>query len=49
MRIETNRIMNWLTWDFSSSKTWSYSLNAVQKIIDVTDSKQWIHFFLSDR
>jgi len=28
------------TCDFSSNKTWSYSLSAVQKMMDVTDSKQ---------
>lgn len=38
-----------LTWPDSSSKTWSYSLSATQKMIDVTASKQWIHFFRSDR
>ena len=32
----------------SSCNTWSYSLIATQKIIAVTSSKQWIHFFLSD-
>lgn len=32
----------------SSNKTWSYSLKATQKMILVTASKQWIHFFLSD-
>lgn len=37
------------TWPDSSSKTWSYSLSATQKMIDVTASKQWIHFFRSDR
>lgn len=34
---------------FSSSSTWSYSDNATQKMMDVTASKQWIHFFRSDR
>lgn len=29
--------------------TWSYSLNATMNIIAVTSSKQWIHFFRSDR
>jgi hypothetical protein len=38
-----------LTWSFSSRRTWSYSLKAVQKMILVTLSKQWIHFFRSDR
>ena len=33
----------------SSRSTWSYSLNDTQKIIDVTASKQWIHFFRSER
>ena len=32
----------------SSCRTWSYSLIATQKIIAVTSSKQWIHFFRSD-
>ncbi|KAJ2538009.1 Guanine nucleotide-binding protein alpha-2 subunit [Coemansia sp. RSA 1853] len=31
--------------DESSRSTWSYSLSAAQKIIDVTPSKQWIHCF----
>ena len=33
----------------SSWSTWSYSDMATQKIMAVTSSKQWIHFFLSDR
>lgn len=33
----------------SSCNTWSYSDIATQNIIAVTSSKQWIHFFLSDR
>lgn len=33
----------------SSKRTWSYSLSATQKMMLVTASKQWIHFFLSDR
>lgn len=32
----------------SSCSTWSYPLSATQKIMAVTSSKQWIHFFLSD-
>ena len=32
-----------------STRTWSYSLRATRNIIDVTFSKQWIHFLLSDR
>ena len=35
------------TWLPSSSKTWSYSLKATQKMIEVTFSKQCIHFFRS--
>lgn len=31
------------TWPLSSSRTWSYSLKATQKMIEVTASKQWIH------
>ena len=31
-----------------STRTWSYSLSATRNIIDVTFSKQWIHFLLSD-
>lgn len=31
-----------------SNKIWSYSESATKKIIDVTFSKQWIHFLLSD-
>ena len=33
----------------SSKRTWSYSLRATQKIMDVTFSKQWIHFLRSLR
>ena len=36
-------------WFDSSSSTWSYSERATQKMIDVTFSKQWIHFFRSER
>ena len=32
----------------SSCSTWSYSDMATQKMMAVTSSKQWIHFFLSD-
>ena len=32
-----------------STSTWSYSLKATKNIMDVTFSKQWIHFLLSDR
>ena len=38
-----------LTWLLSSRSTWSYSLSATQKMMDVTSSKQWIHFFRSLR
>lgn len=31
-----------------SSRTWSYSLSEAKKMSDVTFSKQWIHFLLSD-
>ena len=37
------------TCSFSSSNTWSYSLSATQKMMEVTASKQCIHFFRSDR
>ena len=37
------------TWLLSSSSTWSYSLSATQKMMDVTFSKQWIHFLRSLR
>ena len=37
------------TCELSSSSTWSYSLRATQKMIDVTFSKQWIHFLRSLR
>lgn len=37
-----------LTWPDASRSSWSYSLNATQKMMDVTDSKQWIHFLRSD-
>ena len=40
---------NYLTVVSSSCRTWSYSDMATQKMIAVTSSKQWIHFFLSDR
>ena len=38
-----------LTVTLSSMQTWSYPLTAAMKVIDVTSSKQWIHFFLSLR
>ena len=31
-----------------SARTWSYSLSATRKMMEVTFSKQWIHFLLSD-
>lgn len=31
-----------------STRTWSYSLSATRNIMEVTFSKQWIHFLLSD-
>jgi hypothetical protein len=34
---------------FSSYSIWSYSDSAAQKMIDVTFSKQWIHFLRSER
>lgn len=34
--------------DSSSCNTWSYSDMATQKMMAVTSSKQWIHFFRSD-
>lgn len=37
-----------LTTSSSSTSTMSYALRAPQKMIQVTPSKQWIHFFLSD-
>jgi hypothetical protein len=37
------------TCDFSSRSTWSYSLRAVQNMMDVTLSKQCIHFLRSER
>ena len=37
-----------LTISSSSARTKSYADNATQKIMAVTPSKQWIHFFLSD-
>ena len=36
-------------WLLSSSRGWSYSLRATQKMMDVTFSKQWIHFLRSLR
>lgn len=38
----------WLTTSSSSTSTMSYALRAPQKMMQVTPSKQWIHFFLSD-
>ena len=38
-----------LTVVLASSSPWSYSLSAVQKMIEVTLSKQWIHFLRSER
>jgi hypothetical protein len=38
-----------LTCELSSNSTWSYSLNATQKMMDVTFSKQCIHFLRSLR
>ena len=38
-----------LTISSSSASMRSYALSATQKIMAVTPSKQWIHFFLSDR
>lgn len=32
-----------------STSTWSYSLRATRNMMDVTFSKQWIHFLRSDR
>ena len=32
-----------------STSTWSYSLKATKNMMDVTFSKQWIHFRRSDR
>lgn len=32
-----------------STRTWSYSLKATRNMMDVTFSKQWIHFLRSDR
>jgi hypothetical protein len=48
---------SWSTWKYvfvdksqnNPDHTWSYSDMATQNIIAVTSSKQWIHFFLSDR
>ena len=38
----------YLTISSSSASTRSYALRATQKMMAVTPSKQWIHFFLSD-
>lgn len=32
-----------------STRTWSYSLSATRNMMEVTFSKQWIHFLLSER
>lgn len=36
-------------WEGSSNSIWSYSLSATQKMIDVTDSNEWIHLDRSER
>lgn len=41
-------LLHRLTVVSSSCKTWSYSDMATQKMMAVTSSKQWIHFFRSD-
>lgn len=41
------RVFN-LTSLSDSTRTWSYSLRATRNMMDVTFSKQWIHFLLSD-
>ena len=52
---QINKHVKNTTWSFeltvvsSSWRTWSYSDIATQKIMAVTSSKQWIHFFRSDR
>lgn len=38
----------WLTSFAHSYRAWSYSLRATRKMMEVTFSKQWIHFRLSD-
>lgn len=32
-----------------STRTWSYSLRATRNMMEVTFSKQWIHFLRSER
>lgn len=38
----------WLTSLSDSTRTWSYSLSATKNMMEVTFSKQWIHFLRSD-
>lgn len=47
-QIAEKNILQTLTVVSSSCNTWSYSDMATQKMMAVTSSKQWIHFFLSD-
>src|SRR6218665_1189142 len=48
MEIKNRRIEEELTSLSDSTSTWSYSLSATRNMIDVTFSKQWIHFRRSD-
>lgn len=51
LQIESNRVRaSCIRFTVSSSKSsWSYSEMATRKRMVVTFSKQWIHFFRSDR
>ena len=44
-RVDVNKIHTSLS---DSKRIWSYSDKATKKMIDVTFSKQWIHFLRSD-
>src|SRR5688572_2042995 len=47
-KLFTSTLQALLTVVSSSWSTWSYSDMATQKMMAVTSSKQWIHFFRSD-
>ncbi len=48
VKINTSIINELLTSLSDSTRTWSYSLRATRNMMDVTFSKQWIHFLRSD-
>lgn len=48
LMLNNQEVKSRLTTSSSSTSTMSYALRAPQKMMQVTPSKQWIHFFLSD-